>query len=153
MKKWTTNLSQSPKEVLKLLESGFNSSSGFIFSSKILHNDSIGFKLHKTIHFGEQALYRNKVVVMGHIEKNNDEAESKLSVQFKQHYLIVLTELVLTGFGISLIVAGLTYSIFFLLPGVLIFSVIAVLNIWSNKRLKIHISQYKLLLSDMLGIK
>ncbi|MBU3822996.1 DUF423 domain-containing protein [Flavobacteriaceae bacterium XHP0103] len=155
MKKWDFKIKNSPDEVSKKIKSVFKSTNGLVFSISQNKSKPIRFKMRKRILYPWYLYFINSIVVNGKLSKAETENESKVEIYFKQHFLWVLVVFTNIILGLALFLALVfqkSSSNYVYLIGTLILVIGIILMFRIHKKYEKNIQEYKILISEILGI-
>ncbi|RKD91657.1 DUF423 domain-containing protein [Mangrovibacterium diazotrophicum] len=149
MKTWNFNSKSNPKLIGQKLKAAFGSGSGFVFKMDPGTNDSVTFKVHKSMAaYGYGVL--NDIRVNGKLSKTGHKNETKLEISFANHFLTPVHLAIVFVLGLSAIIVGIIHNSNMYLYGGLIF-VVGIAS-WFNVRRKSakDIEKYKTLISGII---
>ena len=152
LKKWKFKVKSNSNEIVKKLNTAFESFGGFVFNIEDNKNDSVAFKFHKPVKYPDQILHRNRLVVNGKTSKTDIENETDVEIDFHQHFFMKLTVLSVISVGIILMILLSKLSsgtLMFILGGITIVAGL-VLMLALKKKLENDIRKYKILISQIL---
>jgi hypothetical protein len=153
MKKWNFKVKSNPQEIINKLDISLGSVAGFVFNTGHDKNDSVIFNMRKRVHYPDQILHRNRIIVNGKILKTDAENETDVEIYFKQHYLMTLIIYINIFFGLGLIatIPGISSNASMYIPGGILVAVGIVLWIALQKKFEKDIQKYKTLISEILA--
>ena len=73
MKKWNFKVKSNQQENINKLNSALDSVDGFVFKINDNHKDSVLFNMRKRVHYPDQILLRNRMIVSGKIVRTDIE--------------------------------------------------------------------------------
>ena len=149
MKTWNFSSKSNPKEIGQKLDAAFGPAGGFVFKMDQGKNDSVTFKVHKSMAaYGYGVL--NDIRVTGKLSKTGHKNETKLEISFANHLLTLLHLSIFFGLGLSAIIVGIIHNSNMYLFGGLILVVGIALWFHVRKNAIRDIKKYKTLISGIL---
>lgn len=152
MKTWNFKVKSNPQEIIKKLDSALGPADGFVFNMDHDKNDSVTFKVRKRVLYGPQIIFRNHIIVNGKMVKSDTENETEVEISFTQHFLTKLDASVYLGFGLIIIILGISRSAILYIPGGILLAIGIALWIDVQKRFGRDIQKYKILISEILEL-
>lgn len=153
MKKWNFKVENGPKEVSEKLNSALGSNDGFVFNTAKDENGAETFRLRKRVHYPDQILHRNRIIVDGKLSESGSEKETLVNITFSQHMVMTLTVYFSFGMGLFAIISGLISGEMMFMAGGLLIALAIVLWIGVQKKFKKDIDQYKKFISELLDFQ
>ena len=152
MKKWNFKVKSNPQEVINKLNSTLGFNDGFVFNIDQGKNDSVIFNMRKRVHYPDQILHRNRIIVNGKVLKTDIENEATVEISFTQHLVMILTVYISFGLGLFAIISGIISSDYMYLPGGILLAIGVVLWITFQKKFEKDIQKYKIFISEILEL-
>lgn len=152
MKKWNFKVKSNPQEVINKLNSTLGSNDGFVFNIDQGKNDSAIFNMRKRVHYPDQILHRNRIIVNGKVLITDIENETIVEISFTQHLVMILTVYISFGLGLFAIISGIISSVSMYIPGGILLAVGIVLWITFQNKFEKDIQKYKIFISEILEL-
>jgi len=153
MKKWNFKVKSSPKGVINKLDSALGSNKGFVFNIDYDKNDSAIFNIHKRVHYPDQILHRNRIIVNGKVLKTDVKNETNVEISFAQHFVMILTIYISFGLALFAIISGIISGVITYILGGILLTLGLVLWIAVRQKFESDIQKYKTFISEILESK